>query len=484
MRKADFDHAWSECRNSQKSHLWVGKIAIRKPEGTNSIDVLSRLTAIIGPNGAGKSSFLKGLNSVLVGAAREAPCAEISAVHGKCRGSDFTITPAEHALPPKGLTVDFLDVSFEVHRIQGFVGKRTDFDDALAEYGFRPVAGDELALYRHVCCRNYGAIAVAEIECPTEAVVTGEPDDDEIFPFFTVKVAGRNYDSRGMGFGELCACYIIWRVWRAPKGTVLLLDEPDSHLSAASRHALLDVLALLASQKQLWILFASHAAEALHVLRESEVWLVDFDETGAKTHIAPAANKRSAVRALGLAPRRRILLIVEDVDAAEALQQIINRWGGDFAASVEVQIVHGGATEVIRFLSLFPASARLCRVIAVLDGDKRGDYGGEKAVFFLPSNEDPVEAARSSVRTSHDFLATLLGVESDRLLRSIRSTEHVNHHDFCSSLLGHLGLEGVNVSGVRTALMNAWLSSTATATAAKALAEQLADQADQLPLDI
>ncbi len=476
MRKADYDVAWKKCRNINGHRIWLNQIKAQH----HDISVSSLMSAIIGPNGAGKTGFLKALSSLLSGDTTPHPRHQLLSIHGKYSGRDFSIT--------HGSAVDFdteyIDASLDSHYIQNYLARQPDIDDLVQQAGIRTLSEGDMDLYRHVCKRNYSSISISEIEAPAPATLAEEDEgDDTVFPFFSVELDGIKYDSLSMGFGELCAFYIIWKTNRANRGTILLFDEPDSHLSPASRRALLDVLAFLADSRDLLVLFSSHAVESLHVMEESEMHIIHSHGVSSPPHIAPVNTKRNVIRALGLTQIRRLLLVVEDVDAKEAVQQILNRWGNDIASSVDIQVVGGGAAEVIRFVRLFPPNASICRVVAVLDGDKKTEHS-EAGVLFLPTNHDPVHAARSSVVSDAQQLATLLGVDYETLKLSLKNIAHINHHDFCAGLKDELKLEGIEVSRVRAALIHAWLDTPDISVAGQSLAGQLSQYVDSIPLNM
>ncbi len=474
MRKADIDNAWDECREEQRQQLHIGSIIAGHGAGSDQVAVTARLTAFIGPNGAGKTSFLKSLSSIFMGRFDQLARPPIQRISGFYRGRDFTIDSFDSTKVPQGLTAEYVSVSLDVHTMQRYIEEQAHLDELLEQY--EPNIPNKLisGLYRHICARNFDSVSILEIEGPAalgvkEAAI--DDSEDRVFPFFRVEVAGLKYDNRSMGFGELCACYLVWRLHRSKPGTVVLLDEPDSHLSPASRRALGDALALLAKERELWIAFTTHAIELLERMRETEIFLVHADAVGDTPRIIPAETRRNAIRALGLASPRRLLIVVEDVDARAVVWYLVNRWASDLADSIDVQIVSGGATEVNRFISLFPEDARVCRALAILDGDKRGAFAsGNDAILFLPGERDPIESAVELVRQNCETFADKLGVDPTELRRTLLAIAHVNHHDFLATLLVRQNIEAMTVEEARKALIGAWMTDAIIAEQAQALA--------------
>lgn len=527
MRKADIDVAWKELRSPSRAEIQLSLIEVSHETGIDSIQITSRVTAFIGTNGAGKTDFLSALYSRFCNKAKLSRV-EVVRISGKFRGNFFEIVqhlvgPAvsntsetlnpiptlatagpdvqiESSSPivpvalqvaegaqimpvPANLKCEFIDASLEVHAINEIISSQSNFDEVLDQYESSVPTTGQIGLYRHVCGRHYEEISFKEVEYPAvPALLGGDEESDNVFPFFFVKVNTIKYDSRAMGLGEFCACYLVWKIQRANKGTILLLDEPDSHLSPASRSGLLDAVAFLAHEKKLWIAFTTHSIELLNDLRPSEIFLVITETVGMKTRVLPVEQRRHAVRTLGLSQVRKLLIVVEDVDAKEAVWCIINRWASDIAKTVDVQVVSGGEVRVREFITRFPQDSQICQSIAFLDGDKRPPV--EEPVpskfFYLPSSLDPVQAARELVEEDCEMFATFLGISPEKLSAALRQCRHVDHHDFLTRLLVATQLEGKAVSDIRSSLMKAWLFAPREKRGAEALAVGLTRLVDAL----
>lgn len=477
MRKADIDVAWQQSRLPGRARLAITSVETNHNDGIDALSICSRVTAFIGPNGAGKTEFLKALQSVFSAQLVDSRVT-ISKVSGNFRGNVFEIKPGL-VDPPQALNSEFIDASFEIRAIQKVLVGQTNLEEMLEQYESNLPNQDQVGLYRHVCGRAYDSISFKEVEFPASPDLTDlaqEDSSDNVFPFFEVQVDGVRYDSRSMGLGEFCGCYLIWRMRRADEGSALFLDEPDSHLSPASRAALLDAIAFLAHERKLWIAFTTHSIELLEGLRECEIFLVSSDVVGQPARMLPINQKRHAVRTLGLAQQRKLLIVVEDVDAKEAVWCIVNRWASDIAKTIDVQVVSGGEVQVRNFVRAFPQDSQICQAIACLDGDKRVAPGGaqtETRIFYLPSAYDPVQAARTVVEADCNSLANLLGVDANELSVALLRIRHVDHHDFLSRLIAALHLEGKGVPEVRTCLMKAWLFADGQSADAQTLANDL-----------
>lgn len=460
MRKAEIDHAWVECRNLNRSQLRLDSFKTLLKNGHDEVSITSRLTAFVGSNGAGKTRLLRSLYALFAGhQPNEEISLSIQQAAGFFRGSTFTVD-SENA-PPRDFAVEYFDISLDVHGMQQYFESQANLEELLTQYEPNVANTAQLGLYRHVCKRPYDRVSVLEIEGPARPMVADVADDEReelLLPFFQVEVSGVQYDNRSMGFGELCASYLIWKTNRMRRGTALLLDEPDSHLSPQSRRALSDALVFLAKERELWIGFTTHSLELLEAMQDREIFLISTDELQSTPRISSAVTRRDAIRVLGLATQRRLLIVVEDVDALEAVWFMINRWGRDIASSIDVQVVSGGANAVVAFIGSFPASARAFRAIAILDGDKREEFGNIPNIHFLPSNRDPIDSAITIIRADCTEFANRLGVDRSELNRSLHMIWHVDHHDFLMRLVEQHDLQAKTVPDVRAALIHAWMA--------------------------
>jgi predicted ATPase len=466
MRQAEIDKAWAICRG-QRSTLDVREILTKVGGASQKIELASRIVAVVGCNGAGKTSWLEQIYSHYQGNLPKIRKAlEVLKVSGIRYGTAFVLpeyeAQIEHQSTPP---TQYINIASEVNHVVSYARKLDNLEELLPQVGAKVATQKEIGIVQHVLQKNYTRIETYELEHPD--------NPDHTFPHFVVEQGNAKYDGFSMGFGELCSFYIIWLCSRAHKGSILLLDEPDSHLSPRARKALLDFLALVAAERYLHILFSSHAAETVAHLNPNEV--LYFSEAGQPL-ISQALQKHIALRNLGLKGKPKLLLITEDVDAHEFLLQIWMKWGNDFRSIVEIRIMQGGAVELARIQRLFPQDSDICTLQVILDGDKRNEFPGQN-LMFLPGTEDPVVASRRYAILNPERFSEYLGIDIETLMRAIVETQHVDHHDFCSTLSDRLDAQGIDTKRVRVALFKTWLSDPENAKESKALADEITSKA-------
>jgi predicted ATPase len=462
MRKAEIDKAWAACRGRRPT-LDLREVITKTSGQYQVLRFPSRVIGIVGSNGAGKTSWLEQIFSHYKGTALKARKAlTIIRVGGLYRGEFLALPAHEAPWPQRSLpATQYINVANEVNVFINYSKGLDNFDELLPQAGAKVATPSELGRFRHVLQKNYSRIETYELEHPH--------DPDDTFPHFVVATAEDKYDSFSMGFGELCSCYIIWLCSRASKGAILLLDEPDSHLSPRARKAMLDFLAVVASERHLQILFSSHAAETVTYLNQDEI--LYFSENGQPT-ISQSLQKHVALRNLGLKSKPRLLVLAEDVDAQELLLQIWSRWGREYQTIVEIKIMQGGAAELARIQRLFPNDSTICTLQIILDGDKRNDYQGQN-IIFLPGVDDPIVSAKQSALDHIENFSNFLGVNIDALRESMESIQYCDHHDYCSLLSERLETQGIDTKRVRADLFKTWLSDVDNCKDGKLLAEEI-----------
>jgi hypothetical protein len=363
------------------------------------------------------------------------------------------------------LPVVFIDPSSQAHSVRAYLNEQENFDEYLAQFEAKIITGDELAIYAAVLGRNFASLTVRELESPD--------DPDGVIPIFSVKLsAGLNYDSRSMGFGELCACFVIWKLRRCDKGSIVFIDEPDSHLSAHARRSLTDCLAVTAAERELWILFSSHSVEPVEKLREEELILLRRPEH-APEPVAVAQHKRDAIVGLGLSLSKRFLILTEDVDAADLTQIALARWQPQLAKACEIKAAIRGAEELGSLANLFPIDTNVCRLLVVLDGDKRASIGQNAQIRFLPGNEDPVQRVQAWCTQNVEVLAKQLGVDSAALRLAVQVASAVDYHDFFSTVASELQQSGMTTGVIRRAVFASWGTQPEVAPELQAFAEEV-----------
>ena len=331
MRKAQIDKAWSDCRHPVKRRLDVSSLVVTRRETSQAITIVSRVNALLGENGAGKSTLLSCLAN-LSEADQFGNLYTGSSVSFKYNNNSLTLPKPEGATGNNTLvypTFEAIDTSRDAHTSVHYLKAQQNLAGYLLQSEFKHIDSNGILEFNAVTGRSYAEIKIKEIESPQ--------DPDDYLPYFWVKLSdGTEYDSLGMGFGELCTFILIWRINRCKNGQAILLDEPDSHPSPNSRRRMADFFAIKAAKMDLWIVFSTHSIESIESMIESELLLLARIDENPSSPISIGQDKNEAFLRLGLSLSKRFLIIVEDVDSSELLSQILQKFQPIIAQTCEI----------------------------------------------------------------------------------------------------------------------------------------------------
>jgi energy-coupling factor transporter ATP-binding protein EcfA2 len=476
MKKAAIDKAWSDCRNPTKKRLDVTSILLKRGDTIQEISISSRINALLGENGAGKSTLISTLAHI--GSLKRVNTSFYSGTSISLRFNNKCITlpppqplEGEDAVNSSLPTFESVNLSRDAHITLDFLAKQQNLPEYLVQFEHKILTQKELQEVNSITGRNYSEIKFKEFESPI--------DPDEYLPYFSVKLANSTeYDSLGMGLGELCTFLVIWRLSRCKNGQAILLDEPDSHLSPNARRRLADFLAVKAAEKELWVIFSTHSIESIENMSEAELLLLARPDEAQTNPVNIGKDKNEAFLRLGLTLSKRFLLLVEDLDSQELLSQILQKFQPLIAQTCEVIALIKGGEEIVKTISGFPTDNTICRVIAVLDGDKSKTITPSNDLLFLPSDSDPIAAAKEWALKNMGVLATKLNLADQLVSDAISRSSHVDHHDYCAEVAQRLALPGIHTKDIRRALLNAWLSDRSVATDCEEFSKNLLTKLD------
>lgn len=235
--------------------------------------------------------------------------------------------------------------------------------------------------------------------------------------FIGVEAEGIRYSALSMSAGEQKIFLIIERVFRAPKNSLILIDELDLLLHDSAIKNLLLVISKRAEDKKLQIIFTTHRESILdmsdlinirHIFRVSEKTLC-FNDT-----------KPDAINRLtGIQPRL-IEVFVEDDLAATVIKKVAGQLG--ISRHVSVQR-YGAAINCFTVLAGLRLRGENCEnSLFVLDGDVYRSRGQQ-------------ENRLKDVLTGNDTNAISLRNSSLDKIKSLRIPEDTKPEQYIHSLI-------------------------------------------------
>ena len=280
--------------------------------------------------------------------------------------------------------------------------------------------------------RQYNEVLVYEIISFSE--------DDVAVPYFAVESMNRRYELLNMGRGELAAIYLIWQLSQYEPGSIVLMEEPESHLAPYSQKKLFDVLVHFAVERDLTIIASSHSPELFKSLPDDHTVLVT---TSPILVFRSTISTAEPAEHLGLDGQARIALaIVEDRVAAIFLKSLIVHLDHELLRHVSLAHAQNGASGIRRVLAEVEHAMRppTCVVIGILDDDERVPAAPEdlQLVGFLPGNEAPEEIIRDvlnewRMESEKSWIPSLAGGVS-ALEMELERVDGIDHHDWLIDL--------------------------------------------------
>nr|WP_302054658.1 AAA family ATPase [Burkholderia multivorans] len=173
-----------------------------------------------------------------------------------------------------------------------------------------------------------------------------------------------------MGYGELSLLFVMWKLRTIERDSVLVLEEPEAHVSPRSQRALMDILARSCDEKGLSIILTTHSPTIIANLPQDRIVLISKGQNG-QTSATVGPSKISVKELLGESALKRALILVEDRAAVQFGVSLLEQTSVDILSQVEF-LEAGSAAKIDLVLSNLPRARQgTLKVIGVYDGDMR-----------------------------------------------------------------------------------------------------------------
>jgi hypothetical protein len=243
-----------------------------------------------------------------------------------------------------------------------------------------------------------------------------------------------------MSLGELAACVILQTLRRAPKGSIVLLDEPENFLSPRARQRLLHAIVKWALKQQLSVVLASHSSEIAQLLPPASLRTVQRSPDGRGVLISAGGIPAQASRVLGLKPRPEVVLVVEDSFAKAFLEAMLARYVPNLRHHILVQDLRG-ADQVVAVASALGPTQPGMRFLGVLDGDARIEPKWQGTwLEYLPGDGDPEAVVMEAITANPKKAARAFDIAWERLEQALTEAEASDPHDQPGTVSEHAGV--------------------------------------------
>lgn len=413
MRTAALKDAWRSALRHQKGLFKLEKLTLRNVKGIGDKEIFfpSRFMALCGENGVGKTTFLKALYYALVpkNAASSGvllrpqnsanPVVASCSINAKVKDeADGKPRPRVLDLPAEVSAfleddseesyVTYIDAAATAQRLIHLINNDSEFSTALEGLAPADDAEEIRFLRSEITGREYSRVSTFEIE---------DYADLSVFPYFKVTVGGTTYCSEEMGLGELCANYLVWALGRMRNDSLLLLEEPESHLPPRAQDRLMGHVAYLASERNISVVVSTHSQHTLENLPSSH--LVFLGRLKDQCIIQNNPRMSTLYDSLRIAKPHICIVVLEDHSAFAFLHTIVSEVDQALLSRIDF-VWKAGWTDIDDVLTKFPLR-RPGRVglLGMYDGDQLGQSrpNFQWPYLYLPGNGDPAEYMRDSV---------------------------------------------------------------------------------------
>lgn len=445
MRLAQVADHWKKAVEAERRFRLTRLVAQQKgPISQTDVELANGIVVVCGLNGVGKTTTLRLLERALAGSgAGPLRPGLIGTGHFK----------VEVALDGATTTADLSDASVCMTKaVDGFdscqrilrLARQEHFEDLIAAAGERDFTPGELADAAYVIGKRYDRVRVSEVE-ETDAGhgIGGDVDGGDLeadlttLPFFTATVDGAEYDSTAMGLGELGALAALWSIWHAEPATVLLVEEPETFLSARASAALMDVVARSVARRRMYAVVTTHSPAVLTRVPQDHVLVLARVVDGYK--LERSQSRAQLEFLLGSPIGQARLILTEDPTARVFTQELMARRSTLWTQSIEVLECHG--EDPVRDICKKLVRARQLAVVGVLDGDQQLDGELHWPIALLPGPENPDYKLRSAAESNMGAFADALARSPEVVAAAVEPFAGSDEHDWFHHVANALTLE-------------------------------------------
>ena len=474
MRRARAGDYWRRVYE-RPFEVRLDSVAFKEVRGIGSGQICfnGAISAICGANGVGKSTLV----DVLVAALDVSAMADPRPPGLRLRGSqleavlqkDSTSHKIQTAFdqdvgcsvsPAVEVSVELVDPATESGELSKQFSTMPNLDELLEPISPTEADEKELKELSYLVGKDYEACLTYEID---------EFADKPICPYFQVQSGGASYGSETMGLGEMALFLTRWHLQRSSKNSIVVVEEPETHVTPRSEGALLDLLAKYSLKRSLWVILTTHSAGIVSRIPRENTILLFRDADGIGFINGPTESQLYST--LGMDCGRNGVLLVEDRGAREFAKAWLRHHEPDLLVVFEIKDA-GGESDIENALRKFPRTEDWLRVIGLFDGDQRGRTTGEYnwPYTFLPGSDAPEIMLRTVATESAGSVAKELRRNESDVRLALGAVEGMDHHDWYEELGKRLS---VDYEQLMTVLFTVWLDKEGNAECAEEAYEEL-----------
>jgi hypothetical protein len=351
----------------------------------------------------------------------------------------------------------WLEASVVAGRCIDVVLSDANFGDLLEPLTPLDLDAEGLKVASYLVGKHYSEIRVFEI--------ADHPKLDR-FPYFRVSANGVSYGSEGMGRGELALLLTYWTLRDLPKNSILILEEPETHVSPRSQSALMNIVAKYCDEMRIWVIVTTHSPTILRRVARENIVLLARDHGSAA--VVTDATKLDIAMLLGGGVAFKCVLLVEDEAAKVFALALLQLLDPDLVRQCEIACA-GSTSEITAVMKAMPRTRDWLTLVGLYDGDQRDEIDGKDFKWpfcFLPGDVSPDELLIQMAASGGDSVALLaaeLHKSADLLTMALGHVSGVDPHDYFREFSN---AANVDVVTARRAFSALWLRDTDSREAA------------------
>ena len=290
--------------------------------------------------------------------------------------------------------------------IDGHFKKDREINGKQRLHSIEVLSNEEVKILSGILDKQYTSVKIIEHQFYSKwgtSVYFSQDASDESF--------SGNYSEAFAGSGESAVAKLVHKIFKAEKGTLLLLDEPEVSLHPGAQKRLLNYILENVRDNGLQVVISTHSPAIVEELPPEAI--VVMNQTAQnKFNPIPDVFAEAAFQYIGHTNVERPQIIVEDKTAELLVKRALSLCNPKAVASIDVICHPGGAKDLYREAVVF-SRMESKKTFLLLDGDQKKDIPASAEVSEC--NLDKTILEITGVESSKLNFAADSGKEAEQL---------------------------------------------------------------------
>jgi hypothetical protein len=213
--------------------------------------------------------------------------------------------------------------------------------------------------------------------------------------------SGNQYSEFHFGAGESSIIRMITEIEKAPKNSLILIEEIENGLHPVATRRMVEYLIEVAERNSLQAIFTTHSDYALSPLPNEAIWAcIDGKLKQGKLSV-------EALRAVSGRVDKKLAIFVEDEFAKHWVDSILRERLGVGYEQLEVHAVAGDGNAVSTHRGHMKNPSIKFKSLCIIDGDSKQIEDEHSGIIRLPGNQPELSVYESINQKLSEYLAVL-----------------------------------------------------------------------------